>query len=326
MNWIKDWLSNRKQRVVLNGKCSSWATVLSGVPQLLFLVFINNINELARALTILKKFADDTKGGKTIKSEYDRDFLQRCLDNLFNWAEEWGMSFNVNKCKILHIGRTNPRYEYNMNNIPLKSVQAEKDIGVWIDSSLKPNKQCAEASRTGNAVLGKILRAFHYRDKHTFLNLYKQHVRPHLEFCSAAWSPWSPLDTNLIEKVQMRAVKAISGLKSTIYEERLKELNLQSLNDRRIRTDLIQVFKILNEVDRVDQKTWFTTMGESAQRMTRLAEYEKNLVGGRSRTEVRRNFFSQRVVSLWNNVPTNIKQQTTLSKFKRELDRHQNNS
>ena len=119
------------------------------------------------------------------------------------------MEFNVKKGKILHTSRANPRYNYSIKDVLLTVTGSEKDIGVWIDSSLNPTKQCSDAARTANAVLGKILRAFHYRDKKVFLNLYKQHVRPHLEFSSAAWSPWSPTDINLLEKVQIRAMKSI---------------------------------------------------------------------------------------------------------------------
>ena len=104
------------------------------------------------------------------------------------------------KCKILHIWRTNPRHQYSMLGIPLKTVEEEKDIGVWMHSSLKPSRQCTEAAKTGNFVLGKLLRAFHFRDKRVFLSLYKQQVRPHLEFSSSAWSPHQQSDILMLEK------------------------------------------------------------------------------------------------------------------------------
>ena len=81
-------------------------------------------------------------------------------------------------------------------------------------------------------VLGPITRAFHYRDRGVFLNLYKQFVRPHLEFSVAAWVPWTQEDIETLGKVQKRAVKAVSGLKSTSYEESLVELKLSSLRER----------------------------------------------------------------------------------------------
>ena len=83
------------------------------------------------------------------------------------------------------------------------------------------------------AVLGQITRTFQYRDKHVFLQLYKQYVRPHLEFSVQAWNPWLVGDIELLEKVQRRAVSFVQGLKSKEYEGRLKEVCLLSLEERR---------------------------------------------------------------------------------------------
>ena len=72
-----------------------------------------------------------------------------------------------------------------------------------------------------NIILGSISRAFHYRDRYVFVNLYKTYVRPHLEFCTAAWSPWTEADSNCLELVQKRAVQMISGLTGKTYMEKL---------------------------------------------------------------------------------------------------------
>ena len=114
LNWIDKWLSDRKQRVVLNGKASAWAAVRSGVPQgnilgpLIFAVFINDLeDDIAHVVSILLKFADDTKLGQEIKSREDCERLQSALDTLERWAARRGMKFNTEKCHVLHMGRTN---------------------------------------------------------------------------------------------------------------------------------------------------------------------------------------------------------------------------
>jgi hypothetical protein len=93
--------------------------------------------------------------------------------------------------------------------------------------------QCKKAAQTAGAVLGQIHRAFHYRDRFTYLSLYKQYVRPQLEFAAPAWSPWNRGDIACLEKVQERAVRAVSGLRGHTYSEKLAELGLPSLEMRR---------------------------------------------------------------------------------------------
>ena len=97
-----------------------------------------------------------------------------CLDILFQWTIDWGKEFNKPKCKVLHIGRNNNHFKYYLNNIELKSVTEEKDIGVITHASLKPSVQCSNAAKKANFVLGQISRTFHYPDHKTFLDLYIQ--------------------------------------------------------------------------------------------------------------------------------------------------------
>jgi ribonuclease P/MRP protein subunit RPP40 len=182
----------KEDRVVLNGTCSGWRGVLSGLPQgsvlgpILFLVFINNLDAMVQLITIIRKFADNTKLGQVIRSQAERDLLQQCLDKTTAWAKEWGMKFNISKCKVMHLGLKNLCHTYTMSGAALSTTKEERDIGVTVSSNLRPCTQCAKAARKASAVLGQISRAFHYRHRHIFLNLYKQYVRPHLEFAVQA--------------------------------------------------------------------------------------------------------------------------------------------
>ena len=107
--WIMNWLSGRQQRVVLNGKASTWKEVLSGVLQgsvlgpLLFLIFINDLDHSAGTVPLLRKFADDTKLGHKVSGGGGRGELQAALDGLCSWGTRWGMEFNVEKCKVMHL-------------------------------------------------------------------------------------------------------------------------------------------------------------------------------------------------------------------------------
>jgi hypothetical protein len=91
-NWIKSWLTNRKQRVTLNGNCSNWANVTSGVPQgsvlgpVLFIIYINDLD--TDILTHIGKFADDTKLGDNVITRQDVDQSQNDLNKIEEWAQE----------------------------------------------------------------------------------------------------------------------------------------------------------------------------------------------------------------------------------------------
>ena len=154
------------------------------------------------------------------------------------------MKFNAKKCKVVHVGRNNPRHSYNMNGEKLDSDDAETDVGITITHNLKPSVQCQKASLTALGVLGQVSRSFHFRDKITFLSIYKTYVRPHLEFATPAWSPWLERDIEILEKVQRRFVRMVSGLTGTTYEEKLSELNILSLRNRRHYLDLVETFNI----------------------------------------------------------------------------------
>jgi predicted YcjX-like family ATPase len=86
----------------------------------------------------------------------------------------------------------------------------EKDLGVIVQDTVKQAAQCAKAARTAQSVLGQITRAFRYRDRKVFSQLYKQYVRPHLDFATQAWSSWQRADIEVLEKVQ-RAVNMVAG-------------------------------------------------------------------------------------------------------------------
>jgi hypothetical protein len=260
LDWLRNWLSGREQIVRVRTAVSGPQKVESGVPQgtilgpCLFKIKIDDIDEvIERLVALLSKFADDTKGAKIIRTRQDADDMQTALDLLCDWAREWGMKFNEKKCKILHLGRNNPRYEYFMNGTKLTVVEEEKDVGVVIHKSLKPARQCERAAATATGVLMQLAKCFHYRDRNIFVKLYQQYVRPHLEFSTPVWSPWLLSDIQTLEKVQERVVKMISGLAGCDYEEKCNEIGLETLKERRDLLDMAQVYKLVHGIDKNQQ-------------------------------------------------------------------------
>ena len=325
LNWIRIWLTNRTQQVKIGGQSSEKCEVKSGVPQgtvlgpPLFTVFIDDLDDYAVLIELLIKFADDTKGFKEINGLEDRKSLQETLDNLYEWARIWGMSFNVKKCKIMHIGHKNPNYEYFMNGEKFMEVEEERDIGVLVHKSLKPTRHCKKAAATAGAVLKTISRNFHYRDRNIFLRLYKQYVRPHLEFASPAWSPWLSSDINMIEKIQERALNMVSGLESREYKERCREVGLDSLQTRRERQDILQTYKIMQGIDKVRPEILFTRVGERQEARTRLSADPLNLKTQLSNLDIRKHSFAVRVVENWNKLDKEVKNIKTVGMFKNAI-------
>jgi hypothetical protein len=328
-DWLHNWLTDRKQAVKIGGARSEEEKVESGVMQgtvlgpCLFTIHIDDIDEVVRRIEFFIKFADDGKGAKIIKNATDAVALQDTLDMLCRWAEKWGMSFNEKKCKVMHIGKNNPNFDYYMNGVRLAVVEEEKDVGITVQRNLKPAKHCQRVAATAMGVLKQMTRTFHYRDRNIFLRLYKQYVRPHVEFATPAWSPWLISDIQTVEKVQEKAVGMISGLKGRNYEEKCKELEIETLQERREINDMAQVFKLISGKDKISRVTLFNHVPPGR---TRMAADPLNVRPEIAKTEIRKNFFSQRIAAKWNKIPSTIKNSRNVHQFKASYRRFTNQS
>ena len=205
----------------------------------------------------------------------------------------------------------------------MENVEVEKDIGVLIHQSLKPSHQCFKAAAKANQVLGQISKSFHYRDRINWIGIYKIYVRPHLETSCQAWSPWLKKDIEVLERVQEKVVKRVIGLKGKSYEERLRELKMISLYDRRQRGDLIQIWKTLHGHSLMDSSMFQYARHNPGS--TRHTAKELNLSKPFGHLDVRNNSFSVRTVDKWNKLPEQIQKAETLDIFKREYDKFVHN-
>ena len=320
-NWIENWLSDRKQRVVINGESSPWSLVTSGVPQgsvlgpILFIIYINDLD--IGINNIISKFADDTKIGNAIITEEDRAILQNDLHKISEWSTKWQMPFNVNKCQMLQIGSLNKKYCYSMMGQNIKTTPTVKDLGVTISANLKFSQQCNEAAKKANRMLGFIKRNFTYKSKDIILPLYNSLVRPHLEYAVQFWAPHLSKDIHKLESVQRRATKLIPSIRNKPYEERLKDLNLFSLSKRRLRGKLIECFKIIKGYNNVNIENYFKFAPTLPTRGHSL-----KLKGDKCNLDITKYFFTNDIIDKWNKLPEHVVQSNSIETFKHRLDRH----
>nr|VZI16802.1 unnamed protein product [Spirometra erinaceieuropaei] len=323
--WIQSFLAGRSQRVKVGRQQSSEVSVVSGVPQgsvlgpTLFLVFINDCVKDLDCDTIL--FADDIKLWKVIHNATDADHLQANLNRLEDRSKRWLMPFNISKCNFLQLGsfRASSPRTYFLEGTPLQQVESQRDLGVWITSSLKPTLHCAKAAKSAMATLQLIKRAFMEFDPDSFLKIFGTYVRPHLEYAIQAWRPWTAKDYTVLEKVQRRATKMTQGLGAPPYESRLSTLHLFPLSYRQLRGDLILAFRIINGLDCCLDPTDYFTQANAPN----LRGHPLKLRAWKARINGRKFFFSHRVVAAWNALPTDVATSSCVKSFKFRLDAHQ---
>ena len=184
IDWTEQWLTDRRQRVLVDVQVSNWKSVLSGVPQgsvlgpLLFLIYINDLDDNITSNVL--KFADDTKVFRKVNTDGDQQHLQNDLDRLVKWSDKWQMLFNFGKCKCLHTGHGNLDVNCKMGDTVLGTTVKEKDLGVTISADMKVSEQCGIAASKGNQILGLIRKNITYKDKKLIIPVCKAIVRPHL--------------------------------------------------------------------------------------------------------------------------------------------------
>ena len=280
------------------------------------LLFISYINDLDLGLVSkISKFADDTKMGINADSDAAVKQLQEDLRKVGEWSKKWQMPFNLDKCKIMHIGHKNKNEKYELLGKEIESVQQEKDLGVVITDDLKSSNQCIEAVKKAQKLLGYIKQQFRTRNKETILTLYNALVRPRLEYAVQFWSPSLRKDIERLEAVQARATKLIPSIRHLGYVRRLERLNLYSLEKRRLRGQLIETFKMLKGVNNIDYRHLFTFSNN----WTRSNGWKLELK--RFNTSQCGNFFTYKIAPIWNRLPAEAVNSASVEQFKIELDK-----
>ena len=328
LQWVKVFLSNRTQTVIVDGEHSLPQIVISGVPQgtvlgpLLFIVFINDIFGTVNH-SVIRSFADDTRLTKQIHSVEDQIELQNDLNAVIKWAAQNNMELHEDKFELLHHGKiealkAGQGHIYNLTDGSIiNNTNCVKDLGVVIHESLKWSDHINEVSLKATQMSGWILRTFKTRNRLALMTLFKSLVRSRLDYCSPVWTPYTQQDIIHLESVQRSFTAKINSINHLNYWDRLKALNLMSLQRRRERYIILHTWKILCGMAPNDvglKFYWNDRLGMKCV-VPKLPSKESFL------KSLKFNSFSSIGPRLFNTLPQYVKESGSFLSFKLSLDK-----
>ena len=328
--WIKDFLSGRYQTVSVEGEKSSFEVVRSGVPQgtvlgpILFIVYVADLQH--RVLhSKIGTFADDTKLKKNILSEESPVELQEDLERVVEWSAANSMVLHEDKFEVVHyelnktlLLRELPFHdELCMYTTPsgetISPTGTVRDLGILLSNDCSWTPHITKISSDARRMAAWVLRAFKDRSRTTMMTLYKSLVRCKLEYCSPLWSPYLIGDIQALESVQRYFTRRVEDLAQFNYWERLKKLQLMSLQRRRERYTIIQMWKMYNGAS----PNCTTMRFYHHQRLGIKAEVPSLYTGAQKSISTKYfHSFGIRAARLWNALPKEVNTAETLDSFK----------
>ena len=322
LRWIQAFLSNRQQRVVVDGENSDSVPVTSGVPQGSFLgpvLFLAYINDLPQdVVSQVRLFADDTAIYLTIESQHDSDCLQHDLDLLQTWESKWDMEFNSSKCQVIRVttSRTPFNTEYILHGQVLEVVTSARYLGVDISSNLSWNTHVNRVTANANRSLGFIKRNVKTKSSKVREMAYQTLVRPQMEYASTIWDPHTKRNTYKVEMVQRRAARwTMNDYARTSVSSLLHELDSQTFEERRSVARLCLFYKVVNGLVAVPLPDYIQP------RTHRISKYCHSMTFRQIHTgkdSYKYSFFPLTVVK-WNTLPETAVTSPSLDSFKAEI-------
>lgn len=317
LSWIEAFVKQRSFRVRVGGSYSGEYAVLSGVPQgtilapSLFIMYCSDLPSAIHSNTSM--YADDMK----IYGNPVSDFLalQADLEALENWCSKWLLSLNVSKCVVLHVGKHNPRYNYNICGTSLQHVASHCDLGITVTEDLSWTAHVQRICKQANKQTYLIRKCFSRPSFTLCRDLYLTYIRPIIEFGGPVWHPILVQNSALLEAVQRRATRMGCGVVRPSYPQRMRIMNLTTFSERRARGDLIMTYKILNNKLGCDLRHLFVLNTNEY-----LRGHNLKLCHQSYKTRTRETFLPNRVFNEWNCLPVEAVDAPSCCSFKARLD------
>ena len=336
--WIKLFLKNRQQQVRIGNCLSKKEWVKSGVPQgsvlgpLLFLIMVIDISDDIK-YSLIGSYADDTRVWKCITGRIEQNQLQSDLNELYNWATKNNMTFNDDKFELITFGHPSKRNFKTPSGEPVKRKDHVKDLGIYMSSNCTFDHHIEEVIKGSTRMKNWVLRTFRIWNKFVMRTHLKSIIIPKAEYGCILWSPTSLTSINRLETLQKSFTSRIEEYQTydqllkmprctTNYWDRLKDLNLYSLERRRERYIIIYMYKFI--IGFITLPTFEIDMGGRGIKVQR----KFNQAAPKKVRNLRKNSFFYRGPQLYNLLPISLRQpenitipaQTNVNQFKKKLD------
>ena len=318
LSWFSGFICDRQQCVRVENNLSPFRPVLSGVGQgtilgpLLFNLYINDVTSSVFSCN-LKLYADDAKLYAEVPNEECVNLLRNDLARLCSYFETWQLKLNSEKCEIIHLGHRNIGSNYAINGENLESKPTVRDLGITIAADFKMKTHVTQIVRNAFYKLRLLWVGFASRDTNFLVFLYTTYIRPCLEYNTQVFSPYLLGDINKMERVQRSFTKRLNNLSELSYQERLARINIESLEVRRIYFDLVFFFKIVYGLVDLEPSDFFSF------NMNPTRGHSLKVNFPYARINVRKYFFINRSIPVWNALPSDVVESSSLSVFKKRL-------
>lgn len=328
LGWFDSYLSDRKQRVMVNGKFSNYKSIKAGVPQgsilgpLLFLIFINDI--ISDINSIIKLFADDTTIYLVIDNAItSANIINNDLFKIHTWANQWLVTFNANKTESLLVSKKSTKSvlpRLSMNNTTIQQVTTHKHLGVYINSELSWTTHVESVITQASRRLAVLRKHKFLLDRRTLEQIYFSYILPVLEYADIVWDSLPIFFINKLELIHKEAARIVTGATKLVSTDLLyKDTCWETLEERRKKHKIIKLHSMVhNHTPSAFSGILPRRNSEIHNVVTRQSNQLSTI---KTNTNYYKNSFLPASVSLWNNLPSVIRENSSLSVLKNYLNR-----
>ena len=327
LEWFTDYLSDRRQAVVIKGAKSHYVPVTAGVPQgsvlgpLLFLIYVNDI--VVDIKSVMKLFADDTSMYLSLNNDDIRaEILGSDLEKVSTWATRWKVTFNQAKTELLNFSkqRNFQPLPLNFENTTLTSTNTHKHLGIILQNNCKWDHHVKSLISRGRLLLACLSTYKHRVSRKTLEIIYKSFILPIFDYADIIWDNCTKSLSDELEALHLEGIRIITGaVRGTSHAKLYSESGLVPLAERRRRHKLIFYFKIVNGL----APSYLAP--ELPHLIASLNPYHRRRMLDRQtpscKTELYKSSFFPSTTILWNGLPECIKRSQSLGELKKHLSK-----